>query len=176
MRAYKTILVGEGGCGKTTWISRMKSEKTAGNVFEKKYIATLGVRVEPVLALSSTTDETFIMNVWDCAGQEKFSGLGDGYYVQGEALVIAFSLDSRHSLNKIPIFLRDVFRVTGNIPYVIVGLKSDVRTMSTQEVRAVIGDAHYVEVSTKKGLNVHEPFKALLRQLNPQMAMSQAKL
>lgn len=50
--------------------------------FEKKYIATLGVEVHPLSF--STNYGTIVFNCWDTAGQEKFGGLRDGYYIQGE--------------------------------------------------------------------------------------------
>ena len=44
--------------------------------------ATLGVEVHP---LSFHTNRgQLVFNVWDTAGQEKFGGLRDGYYIQGE--------------------------------------------------------------------------------------------
>lgn len=44
-------------------------------------LATLGVEVHP---LSFHTNRgTIKYNVWDTAGQEKFGGLRDGYYIQG---------------------------------------------------------------------------------------------
>ncbi len=43
--------------------------------------ATLGVEVHP---LAFHTNRGVIrFNVWDTAGQEKFGGLRDGYYIQG---------------------------------------------------------------------------------------------
>ena len=44
--------------------------------------ATLGVEVHP---LSFHTNRgQLVFNVWDTAGQEKFGGLRDGYYIQGK--------------------------------------------------------------------------------------------
>ena len=34
-------------------------------------------------------------NVWDTAGQEKFGGLRDGYYIQGQCAIIMFDVTSR---------------------------------------------------------------------------------
>lgn len=48
--------------------------------FEKKYIPTLGVEVRPLKF--STNFGPLIFNVWDTAGQEKFGGLRDGYYIK----------------------------------------------------------------------------------------------
>lgn len=44
--------------------------------FEKKYIATVGVEVHPLLF--HTNRGPLVFNVWDTAGQEKFGGLRDG--------------------------------------------------------------------------------------------------
>ena len=48
--------------------------------FEKKYIPTLGVEVRPLRF--STNFGPIVFNVWDTAGQEKFGGLRDGYYIK----------------------------------------------------------------------------------------------
>ena len=47
------------------------------------FAATLGVEVHPLDFY--TTRGVIRFNVWDTAGQEKFGGLRDGYYIQGES-------------------------------------------------------------------------------------------
>lgn len=69
---YKMVLVGDGGVGKTTFVKRHLTGE-----FEKKYIATLGVEVHPMEFSTSRGKVRFM--VWDTAGQEKLSGLRDGY-------------------------------------------------------------------------------------------------
>ena len=44
--------------------------------------ATLGVEVHPLIFHTNRGPIKF--NVWDTAGQEKFGGLRDGYYIQGK--------------------------------------------------------------------------------------------
>jgi len=51
----------------------------------KFFSATLGVEVHPLLFHTNRGPIRF--NVWDTAGQEKFGGLRDGYYIQGEIWV-----------------------------------------------------------------------------------------
>ena len=45
------------------------------------FSATLGVEVHPLVF--HTNRGPIKYNVWDTAGQEKFGGLRDGYYIQG---------------------------------------------------------------------------------------------
>lgn len=100
------VLVGDGGTGKTTFVKRHLTGE-----FEKKYVgmceetrtpvpytwqynpwlakctafislATLGVEVHPLVFHTNRGPIKF--NVWDTAGQEKFGGLRDGYYIQGK--------------------------------------------------------------------------------------------
>lgn len=69
---FKVILVGDGGVGKTTFVKRHLTGE-----FEKKYIATQGVEVHPMTFSTNRGKLRFM--VWDTAGQEKLSGLRDGY-------------------------------------------------------------------------------------------------
>jgi len=69
---FKVVLVGDGGVGKTTFVKRHLTGE-----FEKKYIATLGVEVHPMEFFTTRGNVKFM--VWDTAGQEKLSGLRDGY-------------------------------------------------------------------------------------------------
>merc|ERR1711941_129567 len=92
---FKLILVGDGGVGKTTFVKRHLTGE-----FEKKYVATLGVEVH--LLKFHTSYGHLIFNVWDTAGQEKFGGLRDGYYIQGQCAIIMFDVTSRITYKKSP--------------------------------------------------------------------------
>jgi len=98
---FKMVLVGDGGTGKTTFVKRHLTGE-----FEKKYVATLGVEVHPLVFNTSRGKIRF--NVWDTAGQEKFGGLRDGYYIQVFTSVTfykigmcmsAVSLQIRHTIS-----------------------------------------------------------------------------
>mmetsp|Transcript_22294 Transcript_22294/g.62613 ORF Transcript_22294/g.62613 Transcript_22294/m.62613 type:complete len:88 (-) Transcript_22294:594-857(-) len=80
---FKIILVGDGGVGKSTFVKRHSTGE-----FEKKYKATLGVEVTPLRFNTNMGPITF--NCWDCAGQEKFGGLRDGYYIMAQGAIVFF--------------------------------------------------------------------------------------
>merc|ERR1712180_119993 len=46
-------------------------------------------------------------NCWDTAGQEKFGGLRDGYYIQGQCAIIMFDVTSRVTYKNVPNWHRD---------------------------------------------------------------------
>ena len=66
-------------------------------------------------------------NVWDTAGQEKFGGLRDGYYIQGQCAIIMFDVTARVTYKNVPNWHRDLVRVCDNIPIVLCGNKVDIK-------------------------------------------------
>eukprot|EP01094_Clydonella_sp_ATCC50884_P019831 TRINITY_DN3968_c2_g1_i1.p1 TRINITY_DN3968_c2_g1~~TRINITY_DN3968_c2_g1_i1.p1 ORF type:complete len:424 (+),score=108.79 TRINITY_DN3968_c2_g1_i1:50-1321(+) len=115
---FKLLLVGDGGVGKTTYVKRHRTGE-----FEKKYVATLGVEVHPLTFYTNMGTVQF--NVWDCAGQERYGGLRDGYYIMANAAILMFDVTSRVTYKNISNWYRDILRVCENIPMVLVGNKVD---------------------------------------------------
>ena len=70
--------------------------------------ATIGVEVRP---LDFTTNRGKIrFYCWDTAGQEKFGGLRDGYYIHGQCAIIMFDVTSRLTYKNVPTWHRDLCR------------------------------------------------------------------
>lgn len=159
---FKLVLVGDGGTGKTTFVKRHLTGE-----FEKKYIATLGVEVHP---LGFSTNFGHIQfDVWDTAGQEKFGGLRDGYYINGQCGIIMFDVTSRITYKNVPNWHRDLVRVCENIPIVLCGNKVDVKE---RKVKAKTITFHrkknlqYYDISAKSNYNFEKPFLWLARKLS----------
>ena len=87
--------------------------------------ATLGVEVHPLTFYTNRGPIRF--NVWDTAGQEKFGGLRDGYYIQGQCAIIMFDVTARVTYKNVPNWHRDLVRVCENIPIVLCGNKVDIK-------------------------------------------------
>ncbi|CCG82703.1 Ran GTPase Spi1 [Taphrina deformans PYCC 5710] len=158
---FKLVLVGDGGTGKTTFVKRHLTGE-----FEKKYIATLGVEVHPIRFHTNYGEICF--NTWDTAGQEKFGGLRDGYYIQGQCGIIMFDVTSRITYKNVPNWHRDLVRVCENIPIVLCGNKVDVKE---RKVKAKTITFHrkknlqYYDISAKSNYNFEKPFLWLARKL-----------
>ncbi|XP_049851581.1 GTP-binding nuclear protein Ran-like [Schistocerca gregaria] len=160
---YKVLLVGDGGTGKTTFVRRHLS----GN-FERKYIPTIGVNVEPILW--HTTRGPVLLNIWDTAGQEKFGYLREGYYINGNAAIIMFDVTSRTTYKNVPNWHRDINRVCANdIPIVLCGNKVDVKDRDVVPKNINYHrkkNLTYFEISVKSNYNYEKPFIYLLRRLS----------
>ena len=127
-------------------------------------VATRGVEVHPLKF--STNLGPIQFNVWDTAGQEKFGGLRDGYYIQGQCAIIMFDVTSRITYRSVPNWYRDITRVCENIPIVLCGNKVEIKD---RKVKAKQINFHrkknlqYFEISAKVNYNFEKPFVWLAR-------------
>ena len=161
MYTFKIVLVGDGGVGKTTYIRRHKTGE-----FEKKYVATLGVEVHPLDFNTNYGNVRF--NVWDTAGQEKFGGLKDGYYILSQGAIMMFDCTNRQSYRNIGSFYEGVTKVCGNIPVVLCGNKVDVRQRQVLPKQINFHcerNIKYYDISAKSNFNFEKPFLELARKL-----------
>ena len=128
--------------------------------------ATVGVAVHPLEFHTNCGPIRF--DCWDTAGQEKFGGLRDGYYIHGQCAIIMFDVTSRTTYKNVPTWHRDITRVCEDIPIVLCGNKVDVRN---RQVRAKTITFHrkknlqYYELSAKSNYNFEKPFLYLARKL-----------
>jgi len=158
---FKLILVGDGGTGKTTFVKRHLTGE-----FEKKYVATMGVEVHPLNF--HTNYGQIVFNVWDTAGQEKFGGLRDGYYIQGKCAIIMFDVTSRVTYKNVANWHRDLVRVCENIPIVLCGNKVDIKDRKVKIKQITFHrkkNLQYYDISAKSNYNFEKPFLWLARKL-----------
>eukprot|EP01110_Echinostelium_bisporum_P004818 TRINITY_DN21930_c0_g1_i1.p1 TRINITY_DN21930_c0_g1~~TRINITY_DN21930_c0_g1_i1.p1 ORF type:complete len:231 (-),score=116.86 TRINITY_DN21930_c0_g1_i1:128-799(-) len=161
MPTFKLILIGDGSTGKTTFVKRHLTGE-----FEKKYVPTLGVEVHPLTFHTNCGPICF--NVWDTAGQEKFGGLRDGYYIQGNAAIILFDVTSRMTYKNVPNWHKDVVRVCENIPIVLCGNKVDLKDRKVKAKQITFHrkrNLQYYDISAKSNYNFEKPFLWLARKL-----------
>jgi GTP-binding nuclear protein Ran len=81
MQNYKIVIIGNPKSGKSSYIKRLMNGD-----YNKKYIPTLGVEVH-ILPIYTQKGE-IAFNVWDCAGDEKFGGLKEGYYNESSGALL----------------------------------------------------------------------------------------
>lgn len=159
---FKLALVGDGGVGKSSFVRRH-----ATGEFTDQYTPTMGADVIP-LNFRTTTGETITFNVWDMAGQDKFSGMKDGYFIQSDCAMIMFDTQSRFSYKNTGEHAKDVKRICADIPIVVCGNKVDIpgrqvkpRNISIHRVLK----CDYYDISVKSNFNFEKPFLSLARKL-----------
>merc|ERR1712130_527636 len=104
----------------------------------------------------------------DTAGQEKFGGLRDGYYIQGQCAIIMFDVTSRVTYKNVPNWHRDLVRVCENIPIVLTGNKVDIKDRKVKAKSIVFHrkkGLQYYDISAKSNYNFKKPFLYVARKL-----------
>ena len=169
---YKLVLCGDGGTGKTTFVKRHLTGE-----FEKKYIATLGVEVHPMVFC--TTRGKIRFQVWDTAGQEKLSCLRDGYYIGAHCAIIMFDVCSRVTYKNVAKWFKELTRVCEGIPIVLVGNKVDIADRKVKARQILFPRKHgiqYYDISAKSNYQFEKPFLWLLKKLtgDPNLTLVEA--
>ena len=158
---FKLVLCGDGGTGKTTFIKRHLTGE-----FEKKYIATLGAEVHPIVFCISRGNVR--LEVWDTAGQEKLAALRDGYYIGAHCGIIMFDVCNRITYKNVINWYKQLTRVCEGIPIVLVGNKVDIPDRKVKARQILFPRKHgiqYYDISAKSNYQFEKPFLWLLRKL-----------
>nr|XP_017252128.1 PREDICTED: GTP-binding nuclear protein Ran-3-like [Daucus carota subsp. sativus] len=142
--SFKLVIVGDGG---------------TGTLF-------IGVEVHPLDFFTNCGKIRFYC--WDTAGQEKFGGLRDGYYIHGQCAIIMFDVTARLTYKNVPTWHRDLCRVCENIPIVLCGNKVDVKNRQVKAKQVTFHrkkNLQYYEISAKSNYNFEKPYLYLARKL-----------
>jgi len=186
---FKIILVGAEGVGKTTYLTRLRTGE-----FEKKYLATLGVEIQPYSINTNHGKITF--DIWDCSGQDMFTNFRENYYLGGDAALIMVDNTSKSSFKCVPDYIKKLREVNPNIHIVLCSNKFDCKLsdnelsdnelsdneLSDNELSDDESDTmflarflakfakklnieHVLQISAKSNYNFEKPFLYFLRKL-----------
>lgn len=160
--SLKILIIGDAGVGKTSLLKRYVTGK-----FSTQYRVTLGA--DFLSKKQEINGKEFTLNLWDTAGQEKHSSLGNAFYRGADCCVMVFDITSKKSLESLESW-KEVFLDAGMIknpdefPFIILGNKCDrdsEREVSKEEAEAWCGEHggyDYFEVSAKDGDGVENAF------------------
>ena len=165
MTSFKIVLIGDGGVGKTAFANRHISD-----TFSVLYGATRGTDVHKITF--ETSYGPIVFDIWDTAGQEKFSGMRDGYYIGAHAAIVMFDVGSLLSRKNIKTWIDLYTKIVPNTPVFVCGSKIDTvmnrvasssSIVHTLQARGI--DSAYGELSAKINHNCRSPFLWLARKL-----------
>lgn len=161
---FKTIVVGDGGVGKTALTLRFSK-----GFFIEDYKTTVGVdfHVKTITIDSNEGPIRSKLQIWDTCGQERFTSIRPMYYRGSLGALLIFDLTNSSSFEHIPQWIEEVrANVKTEIPLLLVGNKSDLvdqRAVSLEKINKFTQDfnLNYVETSAKTGECVRDCFYTL---------------
>jgi small GTP-binding protein len=175
MKHIKCVVVGDGAVGKTCLLLSYTT-----NAFPGEYIPTV---FDNYSANVMVEDQQINLQLWDTAGQEDYKKLRPLSYPQTDVFVICFSLVAPTSLENVQnMWVPEVKEHCPSTPYILVGMKSDLRDEFNQhadeykskgwepissskgeEMKKTIGAQGYIECSARIQYNLKEVFETAIK-------------
>jgi len=153
---YKVIIIGDSGIGKTTIMNSYLKKTT------KNPISTIGTEYSNI-KFSKYDQE---LQVWDCAGQEKFRSLVKLYYRGSKGCIFTFDLSSENSLHSINNYWIENVKKNADedCVFLLVGNKSDLNRNTNYHLINELCSKYnmdYIETSAIKNINITNIFENL---------------
>jgi len=163
--AYKLILGGEGGVGKTSMVMRFVHDN-----FQESYKATIGTNIMKKECEFKDLNTKVRFVIWDLAGQAQFARVRQTYLRNSEAALLVFDLTRRDTFDKIKKWHEEILKDSKKTSLILVGNKSDLidqRDVPKEEARALAKELglSYFETSAKDGTGVNDAFEMLAFQM-----------
>ncbi|KAI9555575.1 hypothetical protein GHT06_018090 [Daphnia sinensis] len=165
-KLFKVIIIGDPGVGKTSFIRRYVQ-----NAFRGDYKATIGVDFALKIVRWSE-NQTIKLQLWDIAGQERFTWMTRVYYKEAQGCIIMFDLTSRNSFKNAVKWKKDVdskcFLEDGApVPCMLLANKCDLqqREVDQWEIETLCREHGFIgwtETSAKDDLMVGDCMRFLI--------------
>lgn len=163
----KVCLLGDFAVGKTSLVRRFVYD-----LFDEKYISTIGVKVSRKTVAVPTEDGAVVeltMMLWDLAGSEDFSQIRGSYMRGAAGAILVCDLTRPETLANLDGYLADLRQVSPLALTIVVANKSDspdqpLLLSQVKEGAARLGAKCFV-TSARTGENVEDIFRHLGRIL-----------
>jgi len=162
---FKLLLLGDASVGKTSFTKRY-----CYNIFNPSERLTIGVdfHVKTIEIEYKGETKKIKLQIWDIGGEERFRFLLPTYCLGANAAFLLYDITRPSTLENIPEWTTIVRQKGGAIPIMLVGAKIDLapeQRKIERENGIQIAErnklAGFVEISSKKDVNVDEAFELL---------------
>ncbi|MFX0021688.1 MAG: GTP-binding protein [Candidatus Hermodarchaeota archaeon] len=163
--AFKLILGGEGGVGKTSMVHRFVEDS-----FQTDYKSTIGTSIMKKECEFQGLESKVRFVIWDLAGQAQFQRVRQSYVANAEAGILVYDVTRQETLDSLENWFKEINSVSPTISMILVGNKIDLeneRVVSTEkgEELAKKLNLSYIETSAKTGENINDAFNMLALQM-----------
>jgi small GTP-binding protein len=161
MHSFKICVFGDYNTGKTSFINRLHKQK-----YVEEYNPTIGIDYMSKI-IDSGNGYKIKTTFWDCAGQERFNSIIDGFFRNITAGILFFDVSNRKSYTNVLDWIK-MFRQYNdeNIPILLVGNKIDKenRCISKHDAYILANDFNllYIEMSIKNNININNAIDLLI--------------
>ena len=174
----KVVLLGDPGVGKTSLLARF-----VDGIFRTEYKQTIGANflikeidlkniVENLKFDFETKkkikDKGFMIFLWDIGGQKDKLFVSEYYFLDAVGAMVVFNVDNKKTFDSMDFWISKMKELSGNIPFIIVGNKIDLkREVSSEELaqKAEKYGAKFFETSAKLNESVNAAFEYLTTQI-----------
>ncbi|XP_030646566.1 ras-related protein Rab-26-like [Chanos chanos] len=163
--AFKVMLVGDSGVGKTCLLVRFKD----GAFLAGSFISTVGIDFRnKVLSIDGVKVK---LQIWDTAGQERFRSVTHAYYRDAHALLLLYDVTNKASFDNIQAWLTEIHEYAQqDVVLMLLGNKADAthdRVVKREEGEKLAKEygVPFMETSARSGLNVELAFTAIAKEL-----------
>ncbi|XP_069800546.1 ras-related protein Rab-7L1 [Dendropsophus ebraccatus] len=166
---FKVLVVGDCTVGKTSLLNRYVHD-----VFGKDYKTTMGVDFALKVVQWSDT-EMVRLQLWDIAGQERFTSMTRLYYKQASACIIMFDLTNADSFRSCHMWKTDLDnKVTlpngEPVPCILLANKCDLSpwAVTKEQIDKFSKENNFIgwtETSVKENKNISESMRVLIERI-----------
>jgi len=159
MPVFKTVLIGEGGVGKTSIAVRYTEDR-----FDQKMKMTIGVNFATKKVRVEGVEVTLL--IWDLGGQPRFQDVISDYFIGSKLGIAVYDVNRMFTLYRLKDWTTRLRRAVPNCEIFLVGNKIDERiegmgvTPEDVQVFAEEFNSRVFEVSAKTGEGVFDMFNA----------------
>jgi len=161
MYSFKICVFGDYNTGKSSFINRLHKQK-----YVEEYNPTIGIDYMSKI-IDSGHGYKIKTTFWDCAGQERFNSIIEGFFRNITAGILFFDVSNRKSYTNVLDWIK-MFRQYNdeNIPLLLVGNKIDKenRCISKHDAYILANDFNllYIEMSIKNNININNAIDLLI--------------
>ena len=163
----KICIIGNSGVGKTSLIIRYIKNK-----FDNQYRITVGADLFSKEV--KYNGKTYVLQIWDTAGQEKFQSIGSAFYRGSDACVLVFDLTTKKSFEALENWKKEFINQGGvkneeSFPFIVLGNKCDMKDLidvDTNDADAFCegnGKMGFFETSAKNDLGIQKAFEQIIK-------------